>query len=161
MPLKCEPEKKSPYACNHFAVLQIGPNTKRIEIPAVEQKLKQRLAHGDKVYCACGHEVDEHQIGKAKAQLMEPRPYAEELLLIHPQPPRESSKQIKALVDNLRNQASLPPCRHPIPLSHPAAGFWFAQTPEPDAVPRPSWEHLGLPRAGSPDDMALDIVFDS
>jgi hypothetical protein len=39
--------------------------------------------------------------------------------------------------------------------------FWFTPAPENQAVPLPSWEDLGLPRAGSPEDMQLDIVFDA
>jgi hypothetical protein len=160
MPMKWDRSRKSPYVCNHFGVLRVGPNTRRAEITATETKLRQELDAGKVVCCACGHEVDVHQVGKAKAQLLDPRSYAEELLLVHPQPPKDDKKQIRALVETLCQQASLPPCRHPIPLRHPGAVFWFTPAPEDNAVPIPSWDDLGLPRAGSPLDLALDIVFD-
>jgi len=159
--MQWERSRKSPYACNHFAVLRVGPNTEPVQVIATESNIKTELNAGKPVYCACGHPVDEHQIGKAKTQLLEPRPYAEELLLVHPQPPKDDRKQIKALVDNLCKQASLPLCRHAIPLRHPTAVFWFTPAPDNQAIPLPSWDDLGLPRAGSPADLAWDIVFDA
>jgi len=160
MPLKWNRGKKSPYACNHFGVLRVGPNTRRPEIAETETKLKQELGTGGKVFCACGHELDEHQVGKAKAQLLVPRDYAEELILVHPQPPKDDKSKIRALVGTLNTQATLPPVRNAIPLRHPAAVFCFVPAPGPEAIPWPSWDDLGLPRAGSAADLALDIVFD-
>jgi hypothetical protein len=49
-----------------------------------------------------------------------PRHYAEELLLVHPQPPRDDKSKVKTLVENLCKQTSLPLCRHAIPLRHAA-----------------------------------------
>ncbi len=154
-------DRKSPYSCNYFGILRVGPNTQRPEISDTETKLKQELAAGGKVACACGHDLDEHQIGKARAQLLGPRGYAEELILVHPQPPKDDKSKIRALVNTLAGQAALPPCRHAIPLGHPGGVFFFILPPAPEAVPWPAWDDLGLPRAGSAGDLALDIVFDS
>jgi len=160
MPMKWQRGKKSPYLCNHFGVLRVGPNTRRTEITATETKLKQELDAGNKVCCACGHIVDEHQIGKAKTQLLEPRSLAEELLLVHPQPPKDDKKIIRTLVENLCSQAVLPLRSRSLSLCDPKDVFWFLTAPEPEAVPWPAWKELGLPHAGSPKDLALDVVFD-
>ena len=161
MPLKWVRIKKSPYACNHFAVLRIGPNTRRPEIDQTRQDILRELQAGNKVLCACGHEVDVHQVGHATSQLLEAGSLAEELLLIHPQPPRDNNAKVKKLADNLHNAATLPLKRDPVPLRHPAAIFWFTPAPGPEAAELPSWEDLGLAKVGDSDDLALDIVFDS
>lgn len=160
MPLKWERGKKSPYACNHFAVLQVGPNTRRLEISQTSQAILLELHAGKKVCCACGHEVDSHQVGHATSQLLEAGSLAEELLLIHPQPPRDNKAKVKALVDNLHKAATLPLKRDPIPLRQPSAVLWFTPTPGPEAVELPTWDDLGLVKAGDPEDLVLDIVFD-
>jgi hypothetical protein len=161
MSLKWDRGKKSPYSCNHFAVLRVGPNTRRQEISQTSQEILRELQGGDKVRCACGHEVDLHQVGHATSQLLEAGSLAEELLLIHPQPPRDNRARVKALVDNLHKAATLPLKRDPIPLRHPAAVLWFTPDPGPEAAELPTWDVLGLVKAGDPEDLALDIVFDS
>lgn len=160
MPMKWERERKSPYACNHFAVLRVGPNSTRPEISHKKGEILRALKAGAKELCACGHEVDTFQVEHAAKQLLEADSFAEELLLIHPQPARDNRAKVNALADNLRKAASLPLPRSPIPLRHPAAVFWFAPAPGPEAVELPSWEDLGFVKAGDPEDLALDIVFD-
>jgi len=161
MPLKWARDKKSPYACNHFAVLQVGPNARRPEIGQTSQEIIRELQAGQEVCCACGHKLDVHQVGHATSQLLEASSFAEELLLIHPQPPKEKKTKVSALVDNLHKVATLPLRRDPIPLRHPTAVLWFTPAPGPEAVTLPAWEDLGLVKAGDPEDLALDIVFDS
>ena len=161
MPMKWERGKKSPYACNHFAVLRVGPNTRRPEITQTSENTLRELQAGNKVLCACGHEVDQHQVGHATSQLLEADSLAQELLLIHPQPPRDNKARVKALVDNLHKAATLPIPRGPIPLRHPAAVFWFTPMPSDDVVALPEWSDFGLVKAGDPEDLVLDIVFDS
>lgn len=160
MPLKFDQGNKSPYACNHFAVLRVGPNTVRLEIDQTSQDILRELRTENKVHCACGHEVDQHQVSHAASQLMEADSLAEELLLIHPQPPRVNMAKIKTLKDNLNKAATLPLQKESIPLIHPAAVCWFTPAPGPEAVELPTWDDLGLVRAGAPDDLTLDIVFD-
>jgi hypothetical protein len=159
--MRWERARKSPYACNHFAVLRIGPNARRPEISQMSQEIVRQLQAGNKVQCACGHEVDVHQVGHATSQLLEAGPLAEELLLIHPQPPRDIKAKQKILVDNLHKVATLPMRRDPLPLRHPAAIFWFTPAPSADAVELPAWEDFPLVRAGDAEDLALDIVLDS
>ena len=161
MPLNWERGRKSPYACNHFAVLRVGPNTRRLEIKQTSDDTLRELETGCKVFCACGHEVDVHQVGHATSQLLEANSLAEELLLTHPQPPRDNKAKVKALGDNLHKAAALPLKRDPIPLRHPAAVLWFTPPPGSEAVELPAWEDLGLGKAGDLEDLALDIVFDS
>ncbi len=161
MPMKWERGKKSPYTCNHFAVLRVGPNTRRREISQISQETLQEIQAGNKVLCACGHEVDVHQVGHATSQLLEANSLAEELLLIHPQPPRDNKEKVNALVNNLNKAAMLPLPRDPIPLRHAAALFWFTPTPGPEVIELPGWEEFGLVKAGDPEDLALDVVFDS
>ncbi|MGO8757441.1 MAG: hypothetical protein ACLQG3_04885 [Terracidiphilus sp.] len=161
MPLKWEQGKKSPYTCNCFSVLRVGPNTRRREISQTSQEILKEIESGNKVLCACGHEVDVHQVGHATSQLLEANSLAEELLLIHPQPPRDNKDKVNALVDNLNQAAVLPLKRDPIPLRHAAAFFWFTPAPGPEAVELPAWDELGLVKAGDPEDLALDIVFES
>jgi hypothetical protein len=161
MPMKWERGKKSPYACNHYATLKVGPNTTRAEIDQTKQNTLRELQAGNKVLCACGHEVDAHQVGHATSQLLEAQSLAEELLLIHPQPPRDTQGKVRTLVDNVHKAATLPLKRDPIPLRRPADIFWFIPAPGPDAAGLPSWKDLGLVRTGDPEDLMFDIVFDS
>lgn len=161
MPMKWERGRKSPYACNHFAVLRVGPNTRRPEIKQTSDNAFRELQTGSKVLCACGHEVDQHQLGYATSQLLEANSLAEELLLIHPQPHRDKRAKVRILVDNLHKAAALPLPRGSIPLRHPAAIFWFIPLPGADTIELPAWSDFGLVQAGDPDDLALDIVFDS
>jgi len=161
MPMKWERNKKSPYACNCFSVLRVGPNTKRREISQTSTEILQEIQAGNEVLCACGHAVDVHQVGHATSQLLEANSLAEELLLIHPQPPRDNREKVNALVKNLSQAATLPLTRNPIPLRDAAAFFWFTPAPGPSAAELPTWEELGLVKAGDPEDLALDIVFDS
>lgn len=160
MPMKWERGRKSPYACNHFAVLRVGPNTRRAEITQTSADILRELQTG-KVLCACGHEVDQHQVGRATSQLLEADSLAEELLLIHPQPPKDKRAKVRILVDNVHKAAALPLPRGPIPLRYPAAIFWFVPLPGADTIELPAWGDFGLVQAGDPDDLALDIVFDS
>ena len=160
MPMKWQRGKKSPYACNHFAVLHVGPNTDRKEISQTSGNTLRELQTAQKVYCACGHEVDVHQVGDATSKLLDADSLAEELLLIHPQPPRDNQAKVKVLTENLKKAASLSNPRQPIPLRHPAALFWFMPCPADDAIELPEWRDFGLVSAGDADDMALDIVFD-
>lgn len=159
MPLKWESGKKSPYACNHFAVLRVGPNTSRPAISQTKEDTLRRLK-AEKVYCACGHEVDLHQVSHATNQLLEPGSLAEELLLVHPQPPKDNKDRVKILAKNLHKAATLPLNKGTIQLRHPAAVLWFTPAPGPEAIEPPAWEDLGLVEAGDPEDLALDIVFD-
>ena len=161
MPMKWERGKKSPYACNHFAVLRVGPNTRRPEITQTSDNTLREIQAGNKVCCACGHEVDQHQVGHATSQLLEAHSFAQELLLIHPQPPRDNKARVKALAENLHKAATLPLPRGPIPLRHPAAVFWLMPVPSDDVIELPAWRDFGLVQAGDPEDLALDIVFDS
>ena len=161
MPMKWERGRKSPYACNHFAVLRVGPNTRRPEIKQTSDDVLREVETGSKVCCACGHEVDVHQVGHAAGQLLEANSLAEELLLIHPQPPRDNKAKVRALADNLHRAAALPLPRCPIPLRHPAAVFWFTPIPCDDVIELPEWREFELVQAGDPEDLALDIVFDS
>lgn len=105
MPFLWKMGKKSPYACNHFAVLRVGPNTRLPEIIQTSQNILRELQTGNKVCCACGHEVDLHQVRHATIQLLEAGSLAEELLLVHPQPPRVNRKNTPpdVLAENLRN----------------------------------------------------------
>lgn len=160
MPLKWEKGRKSPYACNHFAVLRVGPNTRRPEIKQTSDDAVREIQAGAKVFCACGHEVDAHQINHATSQLLEAHSLAEELLLIHPQPPRDNRAKVKALTDNLYQATALPLPRGPIPLRHPAAVFWFTPIPAAAVIEWPEWSDFGLGKAGDEEDQALDIVFD-
>ena len=161
MPMKWERGRKSPYECNYFSVLRVGPNTRRREISQTSQETLQEIQAGNRVLCACGHEVDVHQVGYATSQLLEANSLAEELLLIHPQPPRDNKQKVLTLIDNLSKAAMLPFRRDPIPLRYPAALFWFTPAPGPEAVELPAWEEFGLVKAGDPEDLALDIVFES
>lgn len=161
MPMKWERDKKSPYTCNYFSILQVGPNTRRLEISQTSQATLQVIQAGNKVFCACGHEVDLHQVGHATSQLLEANSLAEELLLIHPQPPRNNKDKVNTLINNLNKAAVLPLKRNPIPLRHPAALFWFTPAPSLETIRLPALEEFGLVKAGDPEDLALDIVFDS
>lgn len=161
MPMKWVRGRKSPYACNHFAVLRVGPNSSRQEINQTGDNTLRAIKGGAKVTCACGHDVDVHQVGHATSHLLEPDALAEELLLIHPQPPRDNKAKLKALAENLHKAAALPLVRTPIPLRDPAAILWFTPAPGPEVIELPTWKDLGLSEAGGVDDLALDIVFDS
>jgi hypothetical protein len=161
MPMKWERGKKSPYACNHFAVLGVGYNITPKEITATKKKKLQVIQAEGKVLCACGHPVDVHEASHAESQLLDANSLAEELLLIHPQPPKDTGEKIKELVKNLNSAAMLPLTRNPIPLRDAAAFFWFTPAPGPEDAELPAWEELGLVLAGDPEDLALDIVFDS
>ncbi len=152
---------KNPYLCNHFAALRVGPNTTPQQLVAVERNLKTELAAGGEVLCVCGHKLDEHEISSACRSLLEPRTLAEELLLVHPQPAKEDRKKVQVVAELLHKKATLPLQRNPIPLRHSAAVFWFMPAPGPEAVELPTWEDFGLVKAGDPEDLALDIVFDS
>lgn len=161
MPLKWEKSRKSPYACNHFAVLRVGPNSSRRQISDTRDNSLRELQAGIKVCCACGHEVDSHQVGHATSQLLEGGTLAEELLLIHPQPPKDNRAKVQALADNLHKAATLPLPRTPISLRHPVSVFWFTPMPAEEAVALPDWADLGLVRASDAQDLDLDIVFDN
>ena len=161
MPMKWERGKKSPYTCNHFAVLRVGPNTRRREISQISQETLQEIQAGNKVLCACGHEVDVHQVGHATSQLLEANSLAEELLLIHPQPPRDNKEKVNALVNNLNKAAMLPLPARSHSIASPSRSFLVHAHPRTEVIELPGWEEFGLVKAGDPEDLALDIVFDS
>jgi hypothetical protein len=159
MPLKLE-KGKNPYVCNYFGKLRVGPNMRPAQIAQQARNLVQRIASGEEVSCAAGHPLDEHAVNEASNKLREPRALAEELLLVHPQPQQEGAKKTRDLVARLREKATIPKTREPIPLRHPAAIFWFTPAPGPEAVELPGWEAFGLVACNDAEDLALDIVFD-
>lgn len=162
MPLKWEPGR-NPYKQTYFARLGIGPNTATKEIPgrakSRKQKLDRDLAKGEPVLLH-GEPLDEHSVAEAQQKLIDPESRAHELLLVHPEPPRETSNLDKAC-RSLCEAAALPDERPPLPLADPLAIFWFTPPPDMAAVSLPPLEAFGFIEAGTPEDIALDIIFDS
>ena len=160
MPLKWE-RNKNPYLSNYFGKLHIGPNIVPAQIFAQALGLNQKLASGQEVKCSGGHPLDEHAVNEAAKKLTDSGAHAEELLLVHSQPQREDKKKMKTLVNHLRQKAVLADDRSPVPLLHPAGVFWFLPAPSPESTELPPSDAFGLVEPGNPDDLVLDIVFDS
>lgn len=160
MPLKWE-RGKNPYIYNYFGKLQVGPNMRPTQIVAQARSLVQMIIAGEDIRCAANFPLDEHAINEASSKLRDPRALAEELLLVHPQPEREKTGKVKKLVDQIKQKATMPKCDTPIPLLHPLAVFWLIPTPGQEAVDLPDWDELGFVGPGDPEDLLLDIVFDS
>ncbi|HEV7406089.1 MAG TPA: hypothetical protein VGO11_24295 [Chthoniobacteraceae bacterium] len=162
MPLKWEPGR-NPYQQTYFARLGFGPNVTTRQIPGLAKSRKQKLDHdrakGETVELH-GEPLDEHSLAEAQQKLIDPESRAHELLLVHPEPPREASNLDKAC-KALGEAAALPDERPPLPLTHPLAIFWFTPAPEMAAVSLPPLQAFGFIEAGAPDDLALDLVFDS
>ncbi len=146
------------YVHNHFGRLRLGPNNGPRQIVAQAKNLAQKLAAGGPVELA-GQKLDEHAINEASNRLREPGPLAQELLLVHPQTQKESSK-LRALADRLRQLAVFPDEHFPLDLVHPLSLFWFIPAPGVEAAELPEWAAFQLVEAGDPQDLELDIVFD-
>lgn len=159
MPMKWEPGR-NPYVLTYFAKLRLGSSATPRVVIAQAEDLTKRLVVGQKVVVA-GVALDEHTINDASARLREPESLAEELLVTHAQPRQDSSRQIKQVTGRLATLASVPDEHSPLALADPEALFWFLPVPEADAVELPEWSALGLVSPGAPQDLALDVVFDS
>jgi len=159
MPFKWE-KGKSPYLCNCYGTLQMGPNALPQQLFQQAKNLTQKLAAGQAVKSAAGFTLDEHAVNEASKMLNDPRSAAEELLLVHPQPQSDGPNKLKALVEQVRKAASFPGERPQIPLRNPMGLFWFVPAPGPEAAELPAWDELGLVGPLDGEDLALDVVFD-
>ena len=157
MPFRWE-RGENPFIHNYFGKLSVGPNTPPGTISQQAKNLAQKLVAGGTIELA-GVKLDEYEIKQAPAQLREPRSWAEELLLVHPQASHDQ-KGLKATAEKLRQIAVLPEDHEPLPLLHPLALFWFTPSPGPEAAELPEWGNFGLIEPGSETDLVLDIVFD-
>jgi hypothetical protein len=158
MPLKWE-RGMNPYLHTYFARLRIGPNVPAAQIAQQARQLKQLLKTRE-IPLGDG-KLDEHAVSEAATKLMrDPPALAEELLLAHALP-RDEGGKLKKTCDDLRQIATLPEDRQPLPLAHQLGIFWFVPPPGPDAAALPAWEDFALVPAGADQDIALDIVFDS
>lgn len=150
---------RNPYSYNYFGILGVGPNTPANQIAALAREIERRAAAG-KPPKVSGEEVSAHEISEASARLRDDHARAQELLLVHPEVQFDDS-QIKKISERLRETADIPRSNNPPPLPHPLAIFWFVPQPGPDAAEKPALGEFPLIAAGSPEDLALDIVFDS
>lgn len=157
MPLKWE-RGRNPYLDTCYARLQIGPNVVPNQIVAQAKTLKQKLNAGGKLEVG-GQALDEHAIGEAQRNLLGDETRAHELLLVHSEPASEA-KRIAATCESLRQAATPPDERAPLPLAEPAAIFWFTPAPGPEAALPPPWSAFAFIEPGAPEDLAGDIVFD-
>ena len=159
MPFKWE-KGKSPYVCNYYGTLQVGPNASPQQVVQMARTLAQKLQAGKSVKSAAGFELDEYTVSEAAKMLNDPGAAAEELLLMHPQPQSEGPNKLKEVVEQLRKCATFPGERPRIPLLSPLGLFWFVPPPGPEAAELPEWDELGLIGPSDPEDLALDVVFD-
>ena len=149
----------NPYLHNPFGILGVGPNTPPDHIAAVAEQLARRAKVGQPPRLA-GQPLGPHQIREARNRLLDDRTRAPELLLAHPEA-QQVHKPIQRLAAGLKQAAVLPQSDEPPPLLHPAAIFSLVPCPEPDAAQWPALDDIGLVEPGDPEDLALDIVFDS
>ncbi len=149
----------NPYTRNFFGILGVGPNVTRGQIAATGQNLTKICGAGRPPDLA-GQPLDVHEISEASSRLLADASWAAELLLVHPEV-RRKSKQLKQIKKQIDEAAIIPEQRASIPLLHPAAVFWLLPPPGPEVAPLPPLTELGLAEAGNPEDLALDIVFDS
>jgi hypothetical protein len=155
----------NPFKNNYFSRLGVGPNTPPVHIDAQAKKLQQKQVSGKPL--GLGGQppepgtqpLTEFDISDAVKQLREPRPMAEELLLVHAQD-EQKEKDWKKLVEKLKQAAEVPVDERPPPLAHPLAVFWFLPAPGPEDAEWPAWDALDLVGPGDPADAVLDIVFD-
>lgn len=149
----------NPYMFNYFGKLQLGPNALPTQIVAQAKNLAQLLSAGQTLELA-GEVLDEHAINDASSKLREPRPRAEELLLVHPQAEGGKSR-LKKIRAKLQKLAMIPEERPMPELRHPLAVLWFVPAPDPEAAELPPWGEFGFVVPGDEDDRQLDIVFDA
>jgi hypothetical protein len=159
MPFKWE-KKKSPYRSNCYGTLKLGPNAEPKEVRAQAKNITDVLKVGMAVESAARVNLDEYAVNEASRMLNDPRTWAEELLLMHPQPQREGPDKLKKLVEEVRKSASLPEGRPRIPLRSAMGLLWFVPAPGPEAAQLPDWNDLGMVGPLDPEDLALDVVFD-
>jgi hypothetical protein len=157
MPLKWE-RGKNLYADTYYARLKLGPNVTPNLIVSQAANLKQKLSAGSRLEAA-GRALDEHAISEAQKELLDAEARAEELLLVHPEPAKESKRGPTA-ADGLLVAAAPSHERPPLPLWNAAALFWFTRPPGVEAAPLPPWDAFEFVGPGAPADVDADIVFD-
>ena len=157
MPLKWR-QGVNPYVFNYFGILQLGPTTPPRQIVAQAKNLAQLLVAGQTLELG-GEKLDEHAISDASSKLRDPRPHAEELLLVHPQSEGGKSR-LKKTCSELQKLAVIPAERPTPELHDPLAALWFVPVPSPKASEIPPWVDFDFVTPGDEDDRQLDIVFD-
>jgi hypothetical protein len=158
MPLKWE-KGKNPYLHNYFCILEIGPNTPVAQIAQRAKSLVQRVEQGF-FHEIDGQSVDQHKISEAGSRLTDDRSRAPELLLMHPEL-KHDRRELTIIESKLANLAQIPATHEPLPLRHPLGIFWFVPQPDEKAADWPHWHDFHLTEPGDPDDLDLDVIFDS